>query len=286
LKAVVLGANGQLGSELVRLLGPDAAVPRQELSIVDANAISELLARRRPEFVFNCAAYNAVDRAETEGDLAYAVNGQGPHNVAVACRRIRATIVHFSTNFVFAGTQDEPYVEADEPAPLSVYGSSKLMGERKVFEAGAHSLVIRTAALYGGPRSFPLRILERARPAARLPVVSDQRVNPTYARDLAVAAVELAEQGATGIVHAVSQGCCGWDEFARAVLEEFGVTTQVDPVSSASYPAAARRPRNGCLGSTRYRPLRPWREAFHAYATEVLHAPPHSWGGQGRGQNP
>jgi dTDP-4-dehydrorhamnose reductase len=275
----VLGANGQLGSELVHLCGADSAVPRQEVSIVDANAISELLARKRPEVVFNCAAYNAVDRAETESDLAYAVNGQGPHNIAVACRRIGATIVHFSTNFVFAGTQDDPYIEADEPAPLSVYGSTKLMGERMVLEAGAHSLVIRTAALYGGRRSFPVRILERARAVARIPVVSDQRVNPTYARDLAAAAVELAEQGTTGIVHAVNEGCCGWDELARAVLEEFGVTTEVESVRTEAYPAAARRPVNGCLASTRYRPLRPWREALHAYATEVLQAP-------GRGSNP
>jgi dTDP-4-dehydrorhamnose reductase len=265
----VLGAAGQLGTELVRLLGAGSGVPRHEVSILDATAIAELLSRRRPDVVFNCAAYNSVDRAETEPDLALAVNGQGPHNIAVACRRIGATIVHFSTNFVFDGRRDEPYIEADEPGPLSVYGQSKLAGERKVFEAGAHSLVIRTAALYGGPNSFPRRILDRARGAERVPVVSDQRINPTFARDLAGAAVELAEQGTTGIVHAVNEGCCGWDEFARAVLREFGVSAEVEAVRTGSFPAAARRPRNGCLGSTRYRTLRPWREALREWRAEA-----------------
>jgi dTDP-4-dehydrorhamnose reductase len=184
----------------------------------------------------------------------------------VACRRHGASLVHFSTNFVFDGAHDQPYVEADEPSPLSVYASSKLAGERKALEVGAHVLVVRTAAVYGGPLSFPMRILERARSGHPVRVVSDQKINPTYAKDLAAAALELADQGAAGIIHVVNVGCTGWDGFARAVLKELGRTESVESVASAAYPAPARRPLNGCLASTRYRALRPWREALHEWA--------------------
>jgi len=259
----VLGAEGQLGSELVRLLGADSAVSHKRVSITDAEAVDALIASREPDVVFNCAAYNAVDRAEVEPDQAFAVNALGPSLVASVCRRQGASLVHFSTNFVFDGAHDGPYVEADEPSPLSVYGKSKLEGERRVLEAGPNLLLVRTAAVFGGPGSFPHRILDRARSGERLRVVSDQRVNPTFAHDLAAAAVELAEQGMAGIVHVVADGCTGWDDFARAVLAESGVEVEVESIPSSTYPAAARRPLNGCLASTRFRALRPWREALH-----------------------
>jgi dTDP-4-dehydrorhamnose reductase len=260
--ALVFGSGGQLGSELVRLLGLNSGVTHGEVSITDPAAVDSLISRRRPDVVFNCAAYNAVDRAEEERDLAFAVNGDGPRHLALACRRVGASLVHFSTNFVFDGRHDQPYVEADHAEPISVYGSSKLAGERAVLEAGAHVAVVRTAAVYGGPNSFPMRILQRARAGEELRVVSDQRVNPTFARDLAAAAVELAEQGIAGVVHAVADGCCGWDDFARATLAAAGVQGEVRSVPTSGYPAAARRPANGCLASTRIAPLRPWREAL------------------------
>ncbi len=262
MRALVLGAGGQLGNELVRLVGDAGAVPHAELSITDGDAVDRLIAERQPEVVFNCAAYNAVDRAEVEPEAAFAVNADGPRNIALACRRHGAELVHFSTNFVFDGKHDKPYVEGDEPAPLSVYGASKLEGERRVLAAGAHVLVVRSAAVFGGLRGFPTRILELARGGAQLRVVADQRINPTFARDLAAAAVELAEQGTAGIVHAVNDGCCGWDELARAVLSESGIERPVESIATPAHPGAAR-PRNGCLASTRFRSLRPWREALH-----------------------
>jgi len=202
-------------------------------------------------------------------------------------------LVHFSTNFVFDGKHEEPYVEADEPSPISVYGHSKLEGERRVLETGAHVLLVRTAAVFGGPHSFPQRILDRARSGEKLRVVSDQRVNPTYAEDLAAAALQLVEEGAAGIVHVVARECTGWDDFARLPLTSkrelvddqaahapFGSnltyaleryvrlhqTSGTTGAPSAAYPSAARRPLNGCLGTTRFPPLRPWREALHEWA--------------------
>lgn len=244
-------------------MGAESGVPHGAADIADANAVGSLIGERRPEVVFNCAAYNAVDLAESEREAAFATNAEGPRVLATECRRWGASFVHFSTNFVFDGRLDKPYVEADEPAPLSAYGESKLAGERAVLEAGGHVLIVRTAGVYGGPRSFPFRILENARGAGPLRVVSDQTVNPTYAGDLAAAAVEFAGRGVAGIVHAVAEGCCGWDEFARAALAEKGVAKEVVPVPSSSYPTPARRPLNGCLASTRIAPLRSWREALH-----------------------
>ena len=245
-----------------------------QASITDAAAVEAVIAAHRPDVVFNCAAYNAVDRAETERDVAFAVNGEGPGGVAAACRSHGASLVHFSTNFVFDGGGAEPYVESDEPAPLSVYGESKLAGERAVLSFGTHVLVIRTAGVFSTTtgRSFPERILERARTGAELRVVSDQSVNPTYAPDLAAAAIDLAQQGLAGIVHAVADGCAGWDELARVVLAEAGVAAEVTSTTSAELAAPARRPVNGCLATIRYHPLRSWQEAVRDWA-QALETP-------------
>ena len=245
----------------MRLLGPESAIPHGELDITNSEAVQLLIEERRPEVVFNAAAYNAVDRAESDPE-SYSVNAWGPLNIAHGCRRSGASFVHFSTNFVFDGTSDEPYVEADQPAPQSKYAKSKFDGEVNALGVGGHFLVIRTAAVFGGARGFPARFIQIARAGGALRVVSDQRINPTYARDLAGVAVELAERGEAGIVHAVNSGCCAWDEFARAVLEEAGIDMPVESVPTGAYPAPARRPRNGCLASTRIPPLRPWREAL------------------------
>src|ERR1700730_4966836 len=140
-RAIVLGAGGQLGTELTRLIGDGSGVTRQDVSVSDVEALDSLLTSRRPEIVFNCAAYNAVDRAETERDLAFAVNSEGPANVARVCARYGIRLVHFSTNFVFDGALKRPYVESDEPAPLSAYASSKLDGEKRVLDLLPEALV-------------------------------------------------------------------------------------------------------------------------------------------------
>ena len=270
--AIVLGAAGQLGSELVRLIGEGSGFTHQELSVTDPHALDAILRSRRPGVVFNCAAYNAVDRAEAERDLAFAINAEGPANVARVCARHGIRLVHFSTNFVFDGALDRAYVETDAPAPLSAYGSSKLQGEKGVLDLLPEALVIRTSAVYGDTGSaikggsFPERIVERGRRGEPLRVVADQRVNPTYAADLAPAAMELAAGGLEGIVHVVAAGCAGWDEFARAALAACRVTAEVESTSSADLALPAARPLNGCLESTRVAALRPWRDGLHDWA--------------------
>jgi dTDP-4-dehydrorhamnose reductase len=272
LRAVVLGAGGQLGSDISRLIGPGSGFTHEQISVTDPDAIDALISSLRPEVVFNCAAYNAVDRAETEKDLAYAVNAEGPANVARACARHRVRLVHFSTNFVFDGAFDRPYVESDVPAPIGVYGASKLEGEQRVLDLLPNALVIRTAALFGDRGSaikggsFPDRILARARSGEPLRVVADQKVNPTYTADLAPVALQLGESELRGVVHVVAAGCAGWDELARATLAEAHLDVEVEAASSAELGGAARRPLNGCLTSSRVPPLRPWREGLHQWA--------------------
>lgn len=257
---------------MVRLIGEGSSVSHDDVSITDQEALDALLSSRRPELVFNCAAYNAVDRAETESDLAFAVNSEGPANVAMACARHGVRLVHFSTNFVFDGGLDRPYVETDVPSPLSVYGSSKLEGEQRVLELLPEALVIRTSAVFGDKGSaikggsFPERMVARARLGQPLRVVADQKVNPTYTGDLAPAAIELSERRLEGLVHLVAAGCAGWDEFARAALIESGVSSEVESIFSADLAAPAARPLNGCLESTRVAALRPWREGLREWA--------------------
>ena len=268
----MLGAGGQLGSELVRLLPDAVGFSHQELSVSDRAAIEAACLEYRPQIVFNCAAYNAVDKAEAEPQLAHAVNAAGAENAALACGRLGVRLVHFSTNFVFDGYLDRPYIEKDEARPLGAYGRSKLEGERAVLAALPGALVIRTAAVFGDQGShikggsFPLRIVERGRRGERIRVVSDQRVNPTYARDLAAAAITLAAGDLTGVVHAVATGCCGWNEFARAALAACGMEADVEPVTSTELAAPAARPLNGCLGSERTAALRPWQEGLEEWA--------------------
>lgn len=271
MKALVLGAGGLLGSELVKLLPDCVGLKRSELSITDLTAVNGALSHFRPEVVFNYAAYNAVDGAETEEDAAYQVNAQGAFNVALACAQYEVRLIHFSTNFVFSGTLDRPYHENDETGPLGVYGKSKLEGEKLMSMVMPRALIIRTAALFGGDgrqqrRSFPERIFERASSGDRLRVVSDQTINPTYATDLAAAAIALASSDMDGVVHVVGAGCSTWNELARATLVEFGVAGDVETVSSAELGAPAPRPPNGCLESSRTKALRPWREALAEWA--------------------
>ncbi len=278
----MLGAGGQLGSALLRLLPDPVGFTRLELSVGDRLGIERAIREHRPQVVLNCAAFNAVDRAESEPQLAHEVNAVGAANAAAACRQLGPRFVHFSTNFVFDGSLDRPYVEGDTARPLSVYGRSKLEGEEAVLATLPEALVIRTAAVFGDTGSavkggsFPERVVERARRGERLRVVSDQKINPTYARDLAQAAIALAGSDMTGVVHVVAAGCCAWDELARAALEECGVDAAIASVATADLTLAAARPLNGCLGSLRTAPLRPWREGLAEWAANRSEGAPDS----------
>lgn len=279
MRALITGAGGQLGSDLWALI-PDALAPtRQELSVSDRPALERALRSARAEVCFNCASYNAVDRAEAEPELAMEVNGRAPGWLAEACSRAGVRLLHFSTNFVFDGTSGSPYTESDEPSPASAYARSKREGELRVLEAMPAALVVRSAGLFGvrgsavKGGSFPERILRRAREGLPLRVVADQRLNPTYTADLARAAIRLAEGGMSGLVHVVAAGCCSFHELAVETLRRAAVEAEVEPIGSSELAAPAARPLNGCLASTRVEPLRDWREGLAAYLESYLAAP-------------
>src|SRR6266566_3854591 len=240
----------------MKLLPDAVGLTREEVPVTDLAALNGALPHYQAQVVFNCAAYNAVDAAEGEQDAAYQVNAQGAFNVALACAEHQARLVHFSTNFVFSGAHDRAYVESDEVGPLGVYAKSKLEGEKLVAMVAPRALIIRTAALFGADAtrsrlSFPERIVERAASGERVRVVSDQTVNPTYAADLARAAIALATTDMDGVVHVVGGGCSGWDELARATLVEFGVAATAQRLpgvdANAADAAVARgATRMGC----------------------------------------
>lgn len=281
MRALVAGAAGQLGRELVLRLGGELAWAggRAELDVTDDAAVRALVARVRPEVVFNATAYNRVDAAESEPERAYAVNAEAPRSLALAARDVGALIVHVSTDYVFDGVfadgRRRPYREDDPARPLSVYGASKLEGERAVLGAGAEALVVRTSAVLGrgGSQqkggSFVDRILAQARAGQPLRVVSDQLFAPTSALELAEALVELVRLGARGIVHVTGAGACSWHELAAAALRLAGLEQPIEAITAAELRLPARRPGYSVLDNARAQALglkarRPWPDALAA----------------------
>jgi dTDP-4-dehydrorhamnose reductase len=274
-RALVLGSAGQLGRELVALLGPEVAWAgdRAELDVTDPAAVEALVERVRPDVVWNATAWNRVDAAETEPDAAFAVNARGPAHLARAAREASALLVHYSTDYVFDGASSRPYREDDPPRPLSVYGASKLEGERLVAAAGGAHLVVRTSGVLGRGGSeqkggsFVERIVAQARAGQPLRVVADQVFSPTSAVDLAAASVALVRAGARGLVHVTNTGSCSWHELALAALAAAGLDAPVEPISLAELRLPARRPAYSVLDTARARslglpPLRSWKEAL------------------------
>jgi dTDP-4-dehydrorhamnose reductase len=281
-RIVVLGAGGQLGRELARVLPRETTLlPRRELDVRDAAAVASALAATRAEVIVNAAADNRVDAAESDPSAAFATNATGAAHVARAARALGALLVHFSTDYVFDGRARHPYREDDRPNPESAYGRSKLAGERLVAGLAPRHVVIRLAGLYarGGSRakggSFVDRVLAQAEAGTPLRVVADQVTTPTWARDVAESLQTLlprwhAGTAPLGLFHLSNGGECTWHEFAEAALAERGRRAPVEPLSTALLDAPAVRPAYSVLANARLfalgvPPLRHWRDALAAY---------------------
>jgi dTDP-4-dehydrorhamnose reductase len=258
-KLLVTGAAGQLGvdvAEHAESVGDDViAVDRATLDITDVDAVRSLLEAVRPDAVINAAAYTAVDACETNEDLAFAVNGAGPGILAGACDAVGAHLVHVSTDYVFDGTLERPYREDDATNPQSVYGRSKLAGEREV---GPGAAIVRTSWVCGEHGNNMVKLVLRlaANPDQALAFVDDQRGHPTFTADLAPALVRIASERRTGIHHLTNQGAVSWYEFVREIL----ATTGHDPdrvrrISTADLdpPRPAPRPANSVLDNAVWR---------------------------------
>jgi dTDP-4-dehydrorhamnose reductase len=269
--AVILltGAGGQVGSELLRTLAPlgrVVALARAELDLGNADSLRSAVRQLRPAIVVNAAAYTAVDRAESEPDLCAAINGEAPRVLAEATAELGALMVHYSTDYVFDGAKEAPYTEDDAPAPLNVYGRTKLAGEQGVTAAGGRHLILRTSWVYGTRGANFLRTMLRlARERHEIRVVSDQTGAPTWSRSIAEVTSALiahlrgpADDAASGVYHLTSTGSTTWYGFAKAILagdpaREEQICERVAPITSADYPTAARRPAYSVLDNAKIR---------------------------------
>ena len=277
MKLLVTGAAGMLGRRVVaeaRSRGHEVVeADLAEFDLTDAAATDAFLIDTAPRVVVNCAAYTQVDRAEEDEPLALAVNGTGAGNVARAALAAGARVVHVSTDYVFDGTQDRPWVESDATGPLGAYGRTKLAGEHEVLAAGPEHAIVRTAWLFGaGGPNFPDTMLRLAREHGRLRVVTDQIGSPTWTGHLARALVACAETPErTGIFHAAGAGPgVSWHAFAREIVARAGLDVPVEGVTSDAFPRPAPRPAWSVLCSEREHPLvlPPWQDGLQAHLDE------------------
>ncbi|WP_328387756.1 dTDP-4-dehydrorhamnose reductase [Nocardia sp. NBC_00416] len=276
-RLLVTGAGGQVGGELLRLIPDMRAFTRSALDITDRAAVESVV--RPGDIVLNCAAYTAVDRAESEPEAAFAGNETGPAVLAAACARVGARLIHLSTDYVFPGTGAAPYEPADATGPSTVYGRSKLAGERAVRELCPHAQIVRTAWVYTGTDGdfvATMRRLESERDTVS--VVDDQIGSPTYAADLAAALLDLAAHPeAPAVLHATNSGRASWFDLARAVFAGIGADpARVHPCTTAEFPRPAARPAYSVLSGTAWHdagltPLRPWKSALTEALTRAAH---------------
>jgi dTDP-4-dehydrorhamnose reductase len=279
LKILVTGGNGMLGRALLDCLAPDHDVVTRDvddMDIRDWSAVSSQILDLRPQVVIHAAAMTQVDDCETKRDDAFAVNALGSRNVAVACWKIDCPVLYVSTDYVFDGTKGEPYDEFDRPAPLSVYGQSKLAGEQWVRQHQPEHWIVRAAWSFGpGGSNFVRTIVEKGREQSRLEVVDDQVGSPTYTVDLASRLADLIETLPFGTYHLTNSGQASWYDLAAEALGAAGVETDLGRIDTGRAGRPAPRPgfsvlRNRCWELSGRPPLRDWREAVREYVSSFL----------------
>jgi dTDP-4-dehydrorhamnose reductase len=271
LRILLTGRDGQVGRELSRSLaklGDVTATGRDELDLTSDYAIGDVVHEVRPQLIVNAAAYTAVDKAESEPDFAHRVNAEAVETLAAAAKSVGAAVIHYSTDYVFDGTKETAYVESDRPHPLSVYGKSKLDGEKALAAAGIPYLILRTSWVYGAEgKNFLLTILRLAMERPELHVVNDQFGAPTWSRDIANATATIAERwhhekfarAKSGIYHMTAAGKTSWFGFAeeavrlraKSATAEGTTFARLIAIPSSDYPTPAERPKNSQLNCAR-----------------------------------
>jgi len=268
---LVVGSKGMLGQELMGLLGSTArGVDVGEIDITDLESVQRVLVTLKPRVVVNAAAYTDVDGCETQAELALQVNGEGVAHLAMITKEIGAKLVQVSTDYVFNGGKGTPYEEDDAPAPLSIYGESKLAGEMNAKFNPDH-LIVRTQWLYGhAGKNFVETMLKLADERSELTVVDDQIGSPTWTRDLALAIKALIEKNCCGTYHAANTGFVSWNGFAKEIFRLAGKDVTVSPMSTAQLNRPAARPLYSTLDCGKLQQdtglvLEPWQEALQRY---------------------
>lgn len=256
MKILVTGSNGQLGSELKVLSQNINAqfifTDKDELDITNAESVNLFIATEKPDFVINCAAYTAVDKAEAESEMAYLINATSIDNIAIACKQHEAKLIHISTDFVFDGTKYTPYKEDDHTNPLSLYGSTKLAGEQCCLDKNPSAIIIRTSWLYSSfGNNFVKTMMRLASERKELKVIYDQTGTPTYAKDLATAILHIMQhekvKQVSGIFHYSNLGVCSWYDFATEIVKTIQADCLVKPIETFEYSTPATRPHYSVL---------------------------------------
>jgi dTDP-4-dehydrorhamnose reductase len=281
MKVLVTGANGQLGTDLCKVLRDFELIPftHKDIEISDMNSVKQAFSKYKLDIIINTAAYVRVDDCEDNPDKAFLVNALGARHVAVVAQELGAKLVHISTDYVFGGEAElrtTPYTEFDTPIPPNVYGKSKVAGEDIVRHLCHKHFIVRSSGLFGIAGSsgkggnFIETMLKLAKERHELRVVTDQVFSPTYTRDLARKIVQLMPTDYYGIFHITNNGACSWYEFTKEILRLAGIKTPVVPITSDQYPQKARRPRYSVLDNYHLRLLglddmRTWQEALQDY---------------------
>lgn len=292
MKTLIIGATGQLGSDLLKVLppGPDVvALGHRDVEIADRQSIDTLFEAHRPQFVYNLAAFHQVDVCEDQSERAFAVNAHGVRLLARACREHGAALLHISTDYVYGGDsrRSTPFGESDAPHPINAYGISKLAGEYFIrYELERH-FIVRSGSLFGVAGSsgkggnFVELMIRLATEGKRIRVVDDQRMTPTYTLDLARQIVALAGTTDYGLYHASGQGECTWHDFAGEIFRQCGLQPDFGTAKTGDFGEKARRPPYSVLDNARLRAIgldrmRPWQEALSDYLEERRNRPSRS----------
>jgi dTDP-4-dehydrorhamnose reductase len=277
MKIAIIGATGQLGMDLRGTLSAETIVPlaHRDLDVSNSEQVGQVLDSASPDVVINTAAFHKVEQCEKQPETSFAVNATGPRNLALACRRINAVLVHFSTDYVFDGGRRQPYAELDLPHPLNVYGISKLAGEGMVSLTWERHFVIRTCGLYGIAGSkgkggnFVETMLKKAGEGVPIRVVNDQVLTPTFTGDLAAAVGRLIRTNAYGLYHVSAESQCSWYEFARKIFELENLKVDLRPVSSSEFSSPVQRPAYSVLSKQKLNNLGitmpTWQEGLSRY---------------------
>ncbi|MGR3300939.1 MAG: dTDP-4-dehydrorhamnose reductase [Candidatus Scalindua sp.] len=283
MKILITGPHGMLGTDIVNLLRKEMAssthnkdlkvieAPHEELDITLEDEVSNFISRHTPDIIINCAAYTNVDKCETERETAFKVNALGPKYIAAAAKRCGARIIHISTDFVFDGNSDRPYVEDDQTNPLSEYGRTKLEGERNIQDHCNSFLIVRTSWLFGHHgTNFVEKMLGLAGHKKELSIVTDETGSPTYTADLTETLWILIKKGCEGIFHVANEGYCSRYEWAKYIFETQGYNININPIKSSQYERPAKVPLNSTLNCLKLSTItgtrvRPWEDALKEY---------------------
>jgi dTDP-4-dehydrorhamnose reductase len=289
MKIAVIGANGQLGSDLVAAFSENgdavSGLTHSDIEISELPSVSLSLEEVRPQVIVNTAAMHHVENCEREPEKAFAVNALGPRNLAIVARDLGAALMHVSTDYVFDGSKGSPYVEEDNPQPLNAYGITKLAGEQFVRATTAKHFVIRTSGLYGkspcrakGGLNFIELMLKLAKERGEVRVVDSEVVTPTSTAELAQQIVQLSRSDCYGLYHATAEGSCSWHEFAREIFAITETPVRLKVAAADEFPAKVARPKysvleNRALKSHGLNAFKPWQDALHKYLGNRVKSP-------------